>query len=90
MRKKLVAGNWKLNGDRVFARGLLDAIAQAPRPDGVEVVILPPAPYLAELSDRYGSQGLQFGAQDLGVNDLGAYTGEISGRMLRDVGARYV
>lgn len=52
--------------------------------------MLPPTPYLAELVERYGAQGLAFGAQDLGVNDQGAYTGEVCGRMLKDVGARYV
>ncbi|KFN51917.1 hypothetical protein N790_03805 [Arenimonas malthae CC-JY-1] len=90
MRQKIVAGNWKLHGDRAFARDLLDAVVAAPRAAGVELVILPPVPYLGELADRYGPQGLAFGAQDLGVNEQGAYTGEVSGRMLRDVGARYV
>ena len=90
MRQKIVAGNWKLHGDRAFARDLLDAIVAAPRAAGVELVILPPVPYLGELADRYGPQGLAFGAQDLGVNEQGAYTGEVSGRMLKDVGGRYV
>ncbi len=90
MRQKIVAGNWKLHGDRVFARTLLDAIAAAPAASGVELVVLPPTAYLGELADRYVRDGLAFGAQDLDVNDQGAYTGETSGRMLRDVGARYV
>jgi triosephosphate isomerase (TIM) len=90
MRQKIVAGNWKLHGDRAFARHLLDAIAAAPRIAGVDLVILPPVPYLGELSDRYGRPGLAFGAQDLGLNEQGAYTGEVSGRMLHDVGGRYV
>ena len=90
MRQRIVAGNWKLHGDRAFARGLMDALAAAPRPAGVDVVVMPPVPYLGELADRYAGSGLAFGAQDLGVNEQGAYTGEISGVMLRDVGARYV
>ena len=90
MRQKIVAGNWKLHGDRAFARALLDAIVAVPRSPGVDVVILPPTPYLAELAERYGPRGLAFGAQDLGVNEQGAYTGETSGRMLHDVGGRYV
>jgi triosephosphate isomerase (TIM) len=90
MRPKIVAGNWKLHGDRAGSRGLVDAIAAAPRPAGVEVVILPPLPYLADLADRFARPGLAFGAQDLGLNDQGAFTGEVSGRMLADVGARYV
>ncbi|MFY2765174.1 triose-phosphate isomerase [Arenimonas sp. MALMAid1274] len=89
MRQKIVAGNWKLHGDRAFARQLLDAVASAPAAAGVEIAILPPLPYLAELVAAYGPRGLAFGAQDLGVNEQGAYTGETSGRMLLDVGARY-
>ncbi|HLU12487.1 MAG TPA: triose-phosphate isomerase [Arenimonas sp.] len=90
MRPKIVAGNWKLNGSRAFARELLDAVVAAQRPAGVELVILPPVPYLAELAERYAGQGLAFGAQDLDLHEQGAYTGEVSGAMLRDVGARYV
>ncbi len=90
MRPRIVAGNWKLNGDRAFARGLLDAMVAAPRAKDVQLLILPPAPYIAELVTRYATQGLAFGAQDLSVNDQGAYTGEVSGQMLADVGARYV
>ena len=90
MRIPIVAGNWKLHGDRAFARGLVDALAAAPRPAGVDVVVMPPVPYLGELADRYAGSGLAFGAQDLDVNDQGAYTGETAGRMIRDVGGRYV
>lgn len=90
MRQKIVAGNWKLNGSRAFARELMDALVAAPRVAGVDVVVLPPVPYLGELATRYADSGLAFGAQDLGVNGQGAYTGEVSGAMLRDVGARYV
>src|SRR5690606_29877624 len=90
MRPKIVAGNWKLNGSRAFARELLDAVVAGERPAGVELVILPPVPYLAELADRYAGQGLAFGAQDLDLHEQGAYTGEVAGAMLRDVGARYV
>jgi triosephosphate isomerase len=90
MRTRIVAGNWKLHGDRAFARNLLDTITGATRPSGVDLVVLPPVPYIGELADRYGAHGLAFGAQDLHLNDQGAFTGEVSGRMLRDVGARYV
>src|SRR5688572_7654598 len=41
MRRRLVAGNWKLHGDRAFARQLLDAVVGAPRPQGVQLVVLP-------------------------------------------------
>ncbi|GHE35250.1 triose-phosphate isomerase [Vulcaniibacterium thermophilum] len=89
MRRKIVAGNWKLHGTRRFAFELLDAIAAEAAPEGVERLILPPLPYLAELVERYGPRGLQFGAQDVSANEKGAFTGEVSAAMLLDVGARY-
>jgi triosephosphate isomerase (TIM) len=89
MRRKIVAGNWKLHGDRKFAFELLDSIASVPAPAGVERIILPPLPYLGELAERYEERGLQFGAQDVSANLKGAYTGEVSAAMLIDVGARY-
>lgn len=89
MRRRIVAGNWKLHGDRQFAFELLDAVTAASAPAGVEQIILPPLPYLGELIERYGECGLQFGAQDVSANEKGAYTGEVSAAMLKDVGARY-
>jgi triosephosphate isomerase len=89
MRRKLVAGNWKLHGDRAFARQLLDGVVAGPRPKDVELVVLPPVPYLSELIERYGNVGIGFGAQDVSANEQGAYTGEVSARMLADVGCRY-
>ena len=89
MRRRIVAGNWKLHGDRQFAFELLDAISAEPGPSGVERIILPPLPYLGELVEHYGPRGLDFGAQDVSANEKGAYTGECSAAMLADVGARY-
>ena len=88
MRERIVAGNWKLHGDRAFARHLLDEVVAA-RPSGVRLAIFPPMPYLGELADRYGAQGLEFGAQYVDPNEQGAYTGEVSARMLLDVGCRF-
>lgn len=90
MRRKLVAGNWKMHGERAFARSLLDAIVSGPPPAGVDLAVFPPAPYLGELVERYAGKALSFGAQDVSVHDQGAYTGEVSAPMLRDVGCRYV
>jgi triosephosphate isomerase len=89
MRRRIVAGNWKLHGDRAFARALLDAVVAGPRPADVEIVVLPPVPYLSELIERYGNVGIGFGAQDVSANEQGAYTGETSARMLVDVGCRF-
>ena len=88
MRRRIVAGNWKLHGTRAFAFELLDAVV-SDTVDGVERIILPPLPYLGELVEHYGERGLAFGAQDVSANTQGAYTGEVSAAMLMDVGARY-
>ena len=89
MRRRIVAGNWKLHGDRKFACALLDEIAAVAAPSGVERIVLPPLPYLSELVERFAERGIQFGAQDVSANQQGAYTGEVSAAMLLDVGARY-
>ncbi len=88
MRRKIVAGNWKLNGSRAFSAALVkDIVAQAVA--GIEFIILPPFPYIGELAVQFADSGLAFGAQDLSEYDEGAYTGEVSASMLIDVGARY-
>lgn len=88
-RRKIVAGNWKLHGDRRSATELLDTVAAQAAVEDVERIILPPLPYLGELAHQYGQRGLAFGAQDVSANQTGAYTGEVSAAMLVDVGARY-
>lgn len=89
MRRRIVAGNWKMHGDRGFARTLLDAIVAVGAPAGVERIVLPPSPFLSELASRYGGSGLAFGAQDVSEHLQGAYTGEVSAAMLADAGCRY-
>ena len=88
MRRKIVAGNWKLHGTRDFATRLVGEIA-ATSVAGVELVVLPPLPYLGDLIEDFEGTPLQFGAQDVSSNQEGAYTGEVSAKMLVDVGARF-
>ena len=88
MRRKIVAGNWKLHGTRAFATALVAEIAASPVP-GVDLVILPPLPYIGDLIEDFEGTPLAFGAQDVSSNEQGAYTGEVSASMLVDVGARY-
>ena len=89
MRRKVVAGNWKLHGSKAFAADLVTAIAAGMPAPGVDVVVLPPLPYLGELIERFEAHGLLFGAQDVSANEKGAFTGEVSAAMLVDIGARY-
>lgn len=90
MRRRIVAGNWKLNGDRAFAHALIDTLHAASVPHGVELIVLPPVPYLADLSSRHAATRLTFGAQDVSAHAKGAYTGEVSAAMLREAGAACV
>ncbi len=89
MRRKVVAGNWKLHGSKAFAADLVTSIAAGMPAAGVDVVVLPPLPYLGELIERFEAHGLLFGAQDVSANEKGAFTGEVSAAMLVDIGARY-
>ncbi len=88
MRRRIVAGNWKLHGTRSFAAALVGQLAAA-APAGVELVLLPPLPYLGGLVEDFAGTSLAFGAQDVSSNQQGAYTGEVSAAMLVDVGAKY-
>ncbi len=89
MRRKIVAGNWKLHGNRQFASDLVGGLVAAPV-EGVELVVIPPVAYLDGLASGFAGHGVDFGAQDVSEHEKGAYTGEISAAMLVDVGARYV
>ena len=86
MRRRIVAGNWKLHGSRAFATDLVGQIAASPVP-GVDLVVLPPLPYLAALVEDFAGTSLGFGGQDASAHRQGAFTGEVSATMLADVGA---
>ena len=90
MRLRIVAGNWKLNGSRAVTRALLAALTETARPSGVDCLVFPPLPYLAESISNFGGVGIGFGAQDLDLHEAGAFTGEVSGEMLKDIGATHV
>jgi triosephosphate isomerase (TIM) len=89
MRRKLVAGNWKMHTTRASAGELVRAIAAA-RIDGVDVAVFPPYVYLAELIAQHRAGSLSIGAQDVSEHAQGAYTGEVAAGMLKDIGATHV
>lgn len=89
MRRKLVAGNWKMHGSRELAKELLGAIT--PLADAsIDIAVFPPAVYVAELVSTHGKSGVAIGAQDVSEHAQGAYTGEISAGMLREMGCSIV
>jgi triosephosphate isomerase (TIM) len=89
MRRPLVAGNWKMHGLRADSAELVENLASAP-PKAAEIAVVPPFPYLAELIAACSGSAIAFGAQDLSEHAQGAFTGEVAGSMLRDIGCRYV
>ena len=90
-RRALVAGNWKMNGTLASIRPLLAAISGGLEVEAaVEVVLCPPCVYIPEVSDFAGPGRVGLGAQDVSEREGGAYTGEVSAKMLKDYGCRYV
>jgi triosephosphate isomerase len=91
MRQPLVAGNWKMNGSRDSVAELLDGIeAGVGAVTTAEVAVCPPAVFVPEAQARLSGSPVAWGGQDLSAHDAGAYTGEVSGPMLRDFGCKYV
>ena len=89
MRRTLVAGNWKMFGSRRLVRDVIGEL-RAMVHGAAEVVICPPFPFLGPAADMVAGSALCLGAQDLHVVVEGAFTGEVSGAMLRDMGCSYV
>ncbi len=91
MRPKVVVGNWKLNGSLAGNEALLKALLrEVPRDNPVACAVCVPSPYLAQVRVLLEGSGIAWGAQDVSRFDEGAYTGEVSGRMLVEFGCRYV
>jgi triosephosphate isomerase len=92
MRQYLVAGNWKMNGSRQANAALVEKIAAGPaRSPGVEMLVCPPAVYLESVGRTLAGSSIKLGAQNLADQEKpGAFTGEIHGTMLREVGCEYV
>lgn len=92
MTKKLIVGNWKMNGSLAANAGLLESVLAglAISPSVAEVALCASAPYLAQLQARLQGSVLDWGAQDCSAHDSGAYTGEVSAAMLREFGCHYV
>ncbi len=92
MRRKIVAGNWKMNKDHregaALASSLVDGIAGKEVP--CEIVIFPPFTTISSVAEAVKGSGIAVGGQDIFYEDAGAFTGEISGAMLRALGCSHV
>lgn len=91
MRTPFVAGNWKMNTDLATGRDLVAGLRKglSPWPMGVEVAVCPPAVYLMSTAEALRGSEIRLGGQNLYFEAAGAFTGEISAAMLRDVGCTY-
>ncbi|WP_067868165.1 triose-phosphate isomerase [Neptuniibacter marinus] len=89
MRRALVAGNWKMNGRTDFINELMNELVSGIQASAVDVLVCPPAIYLSQVKSMSGSF-IAVGAQNVSENPDGAFTGEISLPMLRDLGCEYV
>jgi triosephosphate isomerase len=89
MRRKLVAGNWKMHGSHAANAELLSGITAA-GPFGCDVAVCVPFPYLSEAAVALARSDVRWGAQDCSAHAQGAFTGEVSAAMLADFGCRYV
>src|SRR5512142_1851320 len=91
MRRKLVAGNWKMHGtlaqNAVLLAAVRDGMAANP---AVDCAVCVPFPYLFQAQQKLSGSNVKWGAQDVHQLDKGAYTGEVSASMLRDFGCGYV
>lgn len=90
MRRKLIAGNWKMNGSLAANAALLSGIQSNLGSPACDVAVCAPAPYLEQCRNALADSPIAWGAQDVSVHEAGAYTGEISAAMLTDFDCTYV
>lgn len=91
MRRPFVAGNWKMHGSRAEAAALLDELIQQQSDKlAAEIAVCPPFVYLQEAARRLKDSNIALGGQNVCAEPVGAFTGEVSAAMLKDVGCRYV
>ena len=89
-RRKLVAGNWKMNGGLAANQALVQALRGGVGQPVCDVAVCPPPVYLAQLQQLLAGQAaIALGAQDVSQHEGGAFTGDVSADMLKDFGVRY-
>ena len=88
-RRKLIVGNWKMNGQRASNAELLAAL-KASGPWVAEVAVCAPFPYLADVALSLQGEAIAWGARDWSAHESGAFTGEVAAAMIAEFGCRYV
>ena len=90
MRRKVIAGNWKMNCTPTEAKALCETLKPLVAGADAEIVFCVPAIDITTVVEAVKGTDIKVGAENLYVKDSGAYTGEISGDMIKDAGATYV
>lgn len=91
MRKTVIAGNWKMNKDLAGSQKFLEEVGEkVPASDKVEAIVCAPFPYLTSLVEKAKGTQVKISAQNMHFEDEGAYTGEVSPVMLKDIGVTHV
>ena len=89
-KRKLIAGNWKMNGSLVLNQALVQALLAHIGQPACDVAVCPPAAYLGQVQSLLaGQRAIELGAQDVSQHEGGAFTGDMSAAMLHDFGVRY-
>src|SRR5262245_25930004 len=86
MRRPVVAGNWKMHGSKAWLEAWVRDW-QVGLHARAELIVLPPAPYLALVRDAIADRRIRVGAQNVHAQAQGAFTGEIAAEMVKDLGA---
>lgn len=90
MRQPMIAGNWKMNGSSESIKELITGIkAGMSAVNKAQVVVCPPAVYIPQVSADVSGSKISVGSQNICDQDKGAFTGEIAGSMLNDLGCAY-
>lgn len=89
MKKKLIAGNWKMNGSLAANEALVKGLLAGLTAPACQVALCVPSVYLAQMQSLVAGSSIELGAQDVSQHEAGAFTGEISGAMLTEFGVRY-
>ena len=90
MRKKIIAGNWKMNKTPAEAKALVEEIAKKVSGAECDVVVCPTAICIPSAIDAAKGSNIAVGAQNVHFKENGAYTGELAGNMLKEAGVEYV
>ena len=91
MRKQVIAGNWKMNKTHTEAESFINEVkGNVPKKGEVESVVCAPFPFLQKLVEETKNSDVEIGAQNMYFEEKGAFTGEVSPVMLKELGVTYV